>query len=157
MGESASARTERDLIAVRGAIGDDIDALVARVKADADPRNLIRRQPAAVAGSLASLAGAAALGVLKRSRDSKRKGQILDLLLDRFSGRIDRMKGDARKEFRKQLAKELSAVERTGPKEAAYGAVSAAIAALMTTLAQGFGRKLLGDEASPEEPTASRR
>ncbi|MBM4434376.1 MAG: hypothetical protein FJ028_04570 [Chloroflexi bacterium] len=125
------------------------------MKEDADPRNLIRRQPAAVAGSLASLAATAALGVLKRSRDSKRKGQILDALLDRFSGRIDRMRGDARKEFREQLAKELAAVERTGPKEAAYGAASAAIAALMTTLAQGFGRKLLGDDPA-DESEASR-
>jgi hypothetical protein len=61
------------------------------------------------------------------------------------------MKGSARKEFRKQLAKEIAAVEKTGPKEAAYGAASAAIAALMTTLAQGFGRRLLGDESVEQD------
>lgn len=157
MGEGASARTERELIALRGEIGRDVHTLVERLKEDADPRNLIRRQPAAVAGSLASLAGAAALGVLKRTRDSKRHGRILDLLLDRFGGRIDRMKGGARKEFRRQLAKELAAVERTGPKEAAYGAASAAVTALMTTLAQGFGRRLLGDETTDERETPPRR
>lgn len=151
MGESASERTQRELVDLRAAIDRDVDALIARARDDVDPRNLIRRQPVAVLGSLASLASATALGVMKRTRDSKRKGQILDALLDRFSGRIDKMKGQARKDFRKQLAKELAAVEKTGPKEAAYGAVSAAIAALLTTMAQGFGRKILGDEPADAE------
>jgi hypothetical protein len=156
VGESPSVRTERELIEARVAIGRDVDALLARVREDVDPRNLVRRQPVAVAGSLASLAGAAALGVMKRARESRRKGAIVDALLERFSGRIDKMKGSARKEFRKQLAKEIAAVEKTGPKEAAYGAASAAIAAFMTTLAQGFGRKLLGDEPV-DEPEVGRR
>lgn len=156
MGESPSARTERELIAVRGEIDRDVDALLARVRDDIDPRNLIRRQPAAVLGSLASLAGAAGLGIMKRSRDAKKKDHILDAVFDRFSGRIDKMKGNARKEFRKQLAKELAQVERTGPREAAYGAVSAAITALATALATSFGRRLLGDEPADEPETRAR-
>ncbi len=151
MGESASARTQRELADLRGAIERDVDALLARARSDVDPRNLVRRQPLAVAGSLASVAAAAALGLMRRARESKRKDRIVDALVDRFGGRIDKMKGRARKEFRKQLAKELAEVERTGPREAAYGAVTAAIAALATTVAQGFGRKLLGDETTPDE------
>lgn len=151
MGESTSARTQRELADLRGAIDRDVDALIARVRSDVDPRNLVRRQPLAVAGSLASVATAAALGIMRRARESKRAEGILDALIERFGPRIDRMKGNARKEFRKQLAKEIAAVEKTGAKEAAYGAVSAVIAAFMTTLAQGFGRRLLGDETTDEE------
>lgn len=146
MGESTSARTQRELADLRGAIDRDVDALIARVRSDVDPRNLVRRQPLAVAGSLASVAAAATLGFMRRARESKRVDRTLDAILDRFGGRIDKMKGKARTEFRKQLAKELAEVERTGPREAAYGAVSAAIAALATTMAQGFGRKILGDD-----------
>ena len=146
MGESTSARTQRELADLRGAIERDVDALLARARSDVDPRNLVRRQPLAVAGSLASVAAAAALGIMRRARESKRTEGILDALVERFGPRIDKMKGKARKEFRKQLAKELAEVERTGPREAAYGAVSAAIAAVATTMAQGFGRKILGDD-----------
>ena len=146
MGESTSARTQRELADLRGAIERDVDALLARARSDVDPRNLVRRQPLAVAGSLASVAAAAALGIMRRARESKRTEGILDALIERFGPRIDKMKGKARKEFRKQLAKELAEVERTGPREAAYGAVSAAIAAVATTMAQGFGRKILGDD-----------
>ena len=146
MGESASERTQRELVDLRAAIDRDVDALMARVRDDVDPRNLIRRQPVAVLGSLASLASAVGLGILRRTRESKHRSQIVDVLLERFGGRIDKMKGQARKEFRRQLTKELADVERTGPREAAYGAVSAAVAALLTTMAQGFGRKILDDE-----------
>jgi hypothetical protein len=150
VGESPSARTQRELADLRGAIDRDVDALIERARSDVDPRNLIRRQPLAVAGSLASLATATAVGLMRRTREAQRKDGIVDALLERFGGRIDKMKGGARKEFRKQLAKELAEVERTGPREAAYGAVSAAITALATTMAQNFGRKLLGDDAERE-------
>jgi len=157
VGESASERTQRELVDLRAAIDRDVDALLARVRSDVDPRNVIRRQPVAVAGSLVSVATAAGLGLMRRARASKKSERILEALIERFGGRIDKMKGSARKEFRQQLAKELKEVEKTGPKEAAYGAVSAAIAALATTVAQGFGRKLLGDETSREEPTTGSR
>jgi hypothetical protein len=153
MGESPSARTQRELADLRRAVDRDVDALIERVRSDIDPRNLIRRQPMAVAGSLASLATAAAVGVMRKTREAQRKDGIVDALLERFGGRIDKMKGGARKEFRKQLAKELAEVEHAGPREAAYGAVSAAIAALATTMAQSFGRRLLGDERTDRDVT----
>lgn len=151
MGESASARTQRELAGLRGAIERDVDALVERAREDADPRNLVRRQPVAVVGSLMSVATAAALGIMRKARESKRKAQVLDVLVERFGGRIDKMRGKARAELRKQLQKEIARVERTGPREAAYGAISGAIAALATTMAQGLGKRLLGDERSDEE------
>jgi hypothetical protein len=150
VGESASARTQRELADLRRAIDRDVDALLARARADLDPRNLIRRQPLAVLGSLVSLATAAGVGITRRAREAQRKDGVIDALLDRFGGRIDKMKGNARKEFRSQLRKELAEVERTGPREAAYSAVSGAVAALATTLAAGFAKRLLGDER--EEP-----
>ena len=58
MGETASARTERELAELRGQIDADVDYLLARLRDDADPRNLARRQPIAVFGTLGSLAAA---------------------------------------------------------------------------------------------------
>ncbi len=150
MGESASARTQRELADLRAAIDRDVDALLARARKDVDPRNLLRRQPLAVGGSLVSVATGAAVALWRRARKQGKVEATLDVLLDRFGTRIDKMKGTARKEFRKQLRKELAEVERTGPKEAAYGAVAGAVTAMATTLATGFARRLLGDER--EEP-----
>lgn len=146
MGESASARTQRELADLRAAIDSDVGALIARVRSDVDPRNLVRRQPLAVGGSLVSLASAVGVALWRRAREKRTVDATVDVLVERLGGRIEKLKGNARKTFRKQLQKELAEVERTGPREAAYGAVSAAIAALATSLAQGFGRKLLGDE-----------
>jgi len=151
VGESASARTERELAGLRATIDRDVDALTARIREDVDPRNIVRRQPIAVAGSLISLATGTAVALMRRARESKRKGRIVDALLERFGGRIDKMKGKARKEFRKQLRKELAEVGGSGAKEAAYGAATAALTALATTMAQRFGRRLLGDERTERE------
>ena len=45
MGESPSARTERELADLRRKIDADVEALIERAKADIDPRNLLRRLP----------------------------------------------------------------------------------------------------------------
>lgn len=161
MGESASARTERELADLRSTIDRDVDALIERVREDVDPRNLVRRQPLAVAGGLGSAILAAAVGIMTRSREKKQADATADALIERFGGRIDKLKGNARKTFRKQLQKEMSEVEATGPKEVAYGAISAALTALATTLVQRFSQQLLGDEArragAPEDDRPARR
>ena len=59
MGESPSARTERELADLRRKIDDDVDALVERAKSDVDPRNLLRRQPVATVGTLGAMAARA--------------------------------------------------------------------------------------------------
>ena len=146
MGESPSARTERELAALRGAIDRDVDALLGRVRSDADPRNLVRRAPLAVFGSLGSVATAVALALTRRGRDSKKAEARLDAMLERVGDRVDRLKGGARKQFRKQLQKEMAEVDRQSPRDVAIEAVSGALTAMATTMAQGFARRLLGDE-----------
>jgi hypothetical protein len=146
LGENASARTQRELADLRASIGRDVDALIAHARSDADPRNLVRRAPLAVLGSLASVATAAAVGIRQRARRSKQADARLDEIVDRIGGRIDRLKGKARKQFRKQLQKEMAEVENTGPRDVAIEAVSGALTAMAATMAQGFARRLLGDD-----------
>lgn len=146
MGESPSARTQRELAELRASIDRDVDAVIARVREDVDPRNLIKRQPAAVIGSVISLASAAGLGVFTKQRAKEKERVTLDALVDSVGGRIGKMKGDARKRFRKELQKELAEVEKTGPREAVWGAVAAALTALATDAAQRLGKRLLSDE-----------
>lgn len=146
MGESASARTERDLADLRRAIDRDVDAIVGRVREDVDPRNVARRNPLAFAGTVASLGTAAALALWRRARQRRVDEQRVDVLIERFGGRIDKLKGSARKRFRRQLREEMTEVGPTGPREVAWGAAAAALTALATTLARSFAGRLLGDD-----------
>jgi ElaB/YqjD/DUF883 family membrane-anchored ribosome-binding protein len=66
MGESPSARTERELADLRRKIDDDVDALIDRAKSDVDPRNLLRRQPVATVGTLGSVAALAGVTIAKK-------------------------------------------------------------------------------------------
>lgn len=151
MGESPSARTQRELADLRSAIDHDVDAVIARVREDVDPRNLVRRQPLAVLGSTASVAVAAALGIITKRRQKDHERIELDVLAERVGGRLGKLKGDQRKRFRKELQRELAEVGRTGPKEALWGAVAAGLIAMATTVAQRLGQRLLGDEGEPSE------
>lgn len=150
MGEGASARTQRELADLRAEIERDVDALKERVREDIDPRNLVRRQPFAVVGGLGSIASAAALLVVRKARESRTAGKQVDVLVERFGGRIDKLKGKARKRFRDQLKREMGEVESTGPKDVAIGVVSAALTSLATTMARSFGKRLLGDESADD-------
>src|SRR5207245_2717477 len=82
----SSARTEREPAAPRAEIDTDGDYLPARVRDDADPRNLVRRQPLAVFGTLGSLAAivgvaiAARVKSFRRSRTEKELDQIVQRL-----------------------------------------------------------------------------
>ncbi len=149
MGESASARTERELAELRGAIDADLRALAARAKADADPRALARRRPLAVLGALGSLAALAAVRVAGRARQTgtRRTDAELDVLIARVGGRLDRLKGKTRKRLRESLRKEVAEVEE-GPraKRAAWAAVTAALTAALTVAARRFARRLVGDD-----------
>ena len=152
MGESASARTQRELTELRGAIDRDVDALIARARSDVDPRNLVRRAPLAVVGSVGSLVTAAFLAITRRSRESKKADAQLDAMLERVGDRFDRLKGGARKQFRKRLQKELREVEGSRPRDAAIEAVSGVVTAMAATTAQGFIKRLLGDDRDEERP-----
>src|SRR5438874_1167439 len=127
MGESPSARTERELADLRHRIDDDVDALIERAKTDLDPRNLVRRRPIAAAGTLGSVAALAGVAVARRVRDMRRRtpDSEIERIAERLGGRVDRLKGRARKRFRESLRKEIGDVqeeERRGPKEALWGA-----------------------------------
>ncbi|MGH2377347.1 MAG: hypothetical protein ACRDGT_02620 [Candidatus Limnocylindria bacterium] len=150
MGEGTSAGTQRELAELRSAIDRDVDAVMARVREDIDPRNLIRRQPLAVLGSTASVAAAAVLGIITKRRQAEAERLTLDALAESVGGRLGKLKGDARKRFRKELQKELAEVEKSGPKEAVWAAAVAALTALATDLAQRLGNRLLADEPGPE-------
>ncbi len=151
MGESPSARTQRELADLRGQIERDVDALKERVREDVDLRNLVRRQPFAVVGGLGSLVSAAALIVVRKARASRTAEQRVDVLVEGFGGRIDKLRGKARKRFREQLKREMAEVEASGPKEVAVGVASAALTSLATTMAKSLGRRLLGDETTSED------
>ena len=153
MGETASARTERELAELRGQINADLDYLLARVRDDADPRNLARRQPVAVFGTLGSLAavvGVALAARVKSFRKSRTETE-LDQVIERLGGRLDRLKGRARKRFRETLKNEIAEVE-TGPraKQMVWESATAALTAAATLFARRFASRLTGDEEPPD-------
>jgi hypothetical protein len=156
MGESPSARTERELADLRRTIDDDVDALIERAKSDIDPRNLMRRQPVAALGTIGSIAALAGVTVAKKVRDARRKTPDTEIerIAERLGGRVDRLKGRARKRFRESLRKEMVDVqdERRGPKEALWGAGLAAITAAATAFAQRFAGRLAGDDTEDGQP-----
>ncbi|HYU82496.1 MAG TPA: hypothetical protein VFA31_07140 [Candidatus Polarisedimenticolia bacterium] len=153
MGETASARTERELAELRGQIDADLDYLLARVRDDADPRNLARRQPVAVFGTLGSLAAivGVALAARVKSFRKSRTEKELDQVIERLGGRLDRLKGRARRRFRETLKNEIAEVE-TGPraKQMVWESATAALTAAATLFARRFVSRLTGDEELPD-------
>jgi hypothetical protein len=153
VGETASARTERELAALRAEIDTDLDYLLARFRDDADPRNLVRRQPLAVFGTLGSVAAVVGIAVASRVKSFRRSRteKDLDQIVERLGGRLDRLKGRARKRFRETLKKEIEEVE-TGPraKQMAWESATAALTAGATLLARRFVSRLTGNEELPD-------
>ena len=156
MGESPSARTQRELADLRRQIDDDVDALIERAKSDVDPRNLLRRQPVAAFGALGSVLALAGVAIANKVRQAGRRTPDTELerITERLGGRIDRLKGRARKRFREQLRSEIADVqdEKRGPKAALWGAGMAAVTAAATALAQRFAGRLAGDDPRDGEP-----
>lgn len=153
MGESPSARTQRELAELRGAIDRDIDALIARARADLDPAALVRRQPAAVFGTLGSVAALGGAAVAKRVRDAraKRPDTEIERIISRLGGDLGKLPGRARKRFREQLRAEISEVEKPkrSAQEAAWGLGLAALTAGATELARNLAGRLTADD--PED------
>ncbi len=154
MGENASARTERELADLRASIDVDLRELRSRLGEDVDPRRLARRQPLAFFGALGSALAIGGVGVLRamRERRLRRSDADLDAIIARLGGRVEKLKGKARKRLREQLRKEVDELE-SGPraKQAVWGAVTAGLTAALTLVARRFASRLLGDEELPEE------
>ena len=153
MGETASARTERELAALRGEIDTDVDYLLARIRNDVDPRNLARRQPLAVFGTLGSLTAIVGIAFASRVKSFRRSRteKELDQIVERLGGRLDRLKGRARKRFRETLKNEIAEVE-TGPraKQMVWESAAAALTAAATLFARRFVSRLTGDDELPD-------
>ena len=154
MGESASARTERQLAELRGEIDEDLRVLRWRAKQDLDPRRLVARQPIAVAGAVGSVALAAAVAIASRVRGTRRsRGEKeLDQIIERVGGRLDRLKGRTRKRLRDSLRREIGEVE-SGPraKQMVWEAAAAALTSAATLLARRFATRVVADDELPED------
>ena len=154
MGETASARTERELADLRASLDVDLSELRTRIREDVDPRNLVRRQPAAVFGTLGSMLAIGAVAITRgvRERRIRRSDTDVDAVIARLGGRVDKLTGKARKRLRETLRKEIGEVEQ-GPKaqQAIFQAVSTAVTAAPTLVARRFASRLVGDEDLPTE------
>ena len=154
MGESPSARTERELADLRASLDVDLSELRTRIREDVDPRNLVRRQPAAVFGTLGSMLAIGAVAITRgvRERRIRRSDTDVDAVIARLGGRVDKLTGKARKRLRETLRKEIGEVEQ-GPKaqQAMFQAVSTAVTAALTLVARRFASRLVGDEDLPTE------
>jgi hypothetical protein len=154
LGESPSARTERELADLRASLDVDLAELRTRLREDVDPRNLVRRQPLAVFGALGSMAALGAVTAAKGMRDRKlrRADTDLDAVIARLGGRVDKLKGKARKRLRETLRKEIAEVEQPPKAEQMiWQSVSGALTAALTLVAQRFASRLLGDDELPKE------
>ena len=162
MGESSSARTDRELSALRSSIDSDLRLLEERVREDFDPRRLARRNPVAVFGALGSVL---AVGAVTTVRSLKRRALVrsdtdLDAVIARLGGRVNKLRGRARKRLRKQLRQEIGEVEQAPkPQQLIVEAASGALTAALTLLARRFASRLVADEELPTETidTTARR
>jgi len=149
LGEKPSARTERELADLRASIDVDLQELRTRLRDDVDPRQLARRQPVAVVGTLGSMVALGAVTVARgmRERRLRRSDTDLDAIIARLGGRVDKLKGGARKRLRETLRKEIGEVEQ-GPRarQAIWTSASAALTAALTLVARRFASRLVGDE-----------
>jgi hypothetical protein len=154
LGEKPSARTERELADLRASLDVDLQELRTRFSEDIDPRNLVRRQPVAVVGTLGSVMALGAVGIARgmRERQLRRSETDIDAIIARLGGRVDKMKGRARKRLRETLRKEIAEVEQPPKAEQmVWQSVSGALTAALTLVAQRLASRLVGDEELPKE------
>ncbi len=154
MGESSSARTDRELSALRSSIDSDLRMLEERVREDFDPRRLARRNPVAVFGALASVLAIGSVTTVRSlaERGRRRNDTDIDALIARLGGRVNKLRGRARKRLRSQLRQEIGEVEQGAkPVQLLTQAVSGALTAALTLVARRFASRLVADEELPAE------
>ena len=155
MGESPSARTQRELEALRSSIDSDVRLLQERLREDADPRRLAKRNPIAVFGGLASLMAIGVVTTVRSLSERKRRRSDTDIdaLIARLGGRMNRLRGRARKRLRSQLRDEIGDIQQAPkPQQMLLESVSGALTAAFTLVARRFASRLVGDEELPSEP-----
>ena len=160
MGESSSARTDRELAELRQAIDADLRALEERLRADIDPRRLAKRNPIAVFGALGSVLAIGTVTTVRSlaERSRLRSDKDVDALVARLGGRVNKLRGRARSRFRKQLRQEMGEVEQ-GPRvrQMAWKAAATAMTTALTLVARRFASRLVADEDLPAEATSRLR
>ena len=155
MGESPSARTQRELEALRSSIDSDVQLLQDRLREDVDPRRLAKRNPVAVFGGLASLIAIGVVTTVRSlsERKSRRSDTDIDALIARLGGRMNQLRGRARKRLRSQLRDEIGDVQAAPkPQQMLIQSISGALTAAFTLVAQRFASRLVGDEELPSDP-----
>ena len=156
MGESSAARTERELTRLRATIDSDLRMLEERIREDIDPRRLARRNPIAVFGALGSVLAIGAVTTVRSlaERGRRRSDEDVDALIARLGGRVNKLRGRARKRFRSQLRDEIGQVERAPKaKQMAWQAVSGALTAALALVSRRFASRLVADEELPADRT----
>ena len=154
MGESASARTERELNELRAAIDADLRTLEDRIREDLDPRRLAKRNPLAVFGTLGSVLAIGSVTTVRSlaERSRRRSDKDIDALIARLGGRVDKLRGRARKRLRETLRNEIEEVEaKPKPQQIVYDAVGGALTAALTLVARRFASRLVADEELPSD------
>lgn len=152
MGESASARTERELSELRAAIDADLRMLEERIREDIDPRRLAKRNPLAVFGTLGSVLAIGSVTTVRSlaERSRRRSDTDIDALIARLGGRVDKLRGRARKRLRETLRNEIDEVEaKPRPQQMVYDALGGALTAALTLVARRFASRLVADEELP--------
>ena len=158
MGESPSARTQRELEALRSSIDSDIQLFQERLRGDADPRRLAKRNPIAVFGGLASLIAIGAVTTVRSLSERKRRRSDTDIdaLIARLGGRVNKLRGRARNRLRNQLRQEIGEVEQAPkPQQMIWQSLSGALTAALTLVAQRFASRLVADEDLPTETSVT--
>ena len=126
-----------------------------RIKEDADPRRLARRNPIAVFGTIGSVL---AIGAVTTVRSLKERGMVrsdkdIDALIARLGGRVNKLRGRARKRLRSQLREEMSEIEKPPTvQHMALESLSGALTAALTLFARRFASRLVADEELPSDP-----
>jgi hypothetical protein len=157
VGEGTSARTERELSALRSTIDSDLRMLEERIREDIDPRRLVRRNPLAVFGALGSVLAVGAVTTVRAlgSRSMVRNDNDVDALISRLGGRVSKLRGGARKRFRKELRKEMAEVQQSPKVQLmALDSIAGAVTAALTLVAQRFASRLVADEDLGTDPPA---
>jgi type VI protein secretion system component VasF len=97
--------------------------------------------------AVVGIAFASRVKSFRRSRTEKE----LDQIVQRLGGRLDRLKGRARKRFRETLKSEIEEVE-TGPRatQMIWESATAALTAAATLFVRRFVSRLSGDEDLPD-------
>lgn len=155
MGESPSARTQRELEALRSSIDSDVRLLQERLREDADPRRLAQRNPIAVFGGLASVMAIGVVTTVRSLQERKRRRSDTDIdaLIARLGGNMNKLRGRARKRLRSQLRQEIGDVqEPPKPQQLLIQSLSGALTAALTLVARRFASRLVGDEELPSDP-----